>query len=148
MRILFVFLISSGLPIVPMASNGLCVKSQRANLRTGPDTKFPKSWEVFEFMPLEKIGQKGGWIQVRDVDGERHWVRSDLVTEQFLCAVVRIERGNLRKGPGLKYPLAEASPVLRYSTFRVLSRSKNGWLKVVDAYGSSYWVSEKVVWIR
>ena len=36
----------------------LCVKTADANLRSGPGTKYKKTWEVFKYMPLKKIGSR------------------------------------------------------------------------------------------
>ncbi|MEO0336295.1 MAG: SH3 domain-containing protein, partial [Pseudomonadota bacterium] len=59
---------------------GLCVKGSKANLREGPGSRYPVSWTVQQHMPLAEVKRQGGWIQVKDVDGQRHWVYRSLVT--------------------------------------------------------------------
>lgn len=42
--------------ITATQASAWCIKVSEANLRQGPGTNFEKSWEVFKYMPLQKIG--------------------------------------------------------------------------------------------
>jgi SH3-like domain-containing protein len=82
-----------------------------ANLRQGPGTNHEKGWQVFKYMPLQKIGQKGDWYQMKDVDGDEHWIYSKLVTNDIRCAVVKVKSANVRTGPGTNHKSLFAEPV-------------------------------------
>ncbi len=125
----------------------LCVKVQTANLRSGPGTKYEKTWQVFKYMPLKKIGSKGNWYKVRDVDGDVHWIYKKLVTSKYRCAVVKAREANIRKGPGTKYKKTDLSPAIKYDTFKVI-KIKGNWVKVVDEFGEVGWIYKKLLWIQ
>lgn len=125
----------------------LCVTSAQANLRSGPGVRYHKTWEVYRYMPLQKIGQKGAWLHVRDVDGERHWVHKNLVSSGIRCAVVKGAKGNVRIGPGTRYPQVGWSPVVRYYVFKVTGGSGR-WAKLVDVEGDGGWMAKSLLWFN
>jgi len=125
----------------------ICVDTDAANLRKGPGIKYVKTWQVFKYMPLEKIGKKGNWYKVKDVDGDIHWIYGKLVTSKYSCAVVKVKKANVRKGPGTKYSKTELSPVIKYDTFKVL-KIKGKWVKVVDEFGDKGWIYKELLWIK
>lgn len=133
--------------LADFSAEALCVSSKRANLRSGPGTNFDKTWEVFQYMPLRKLKKKGSWYHVQDVEGDKHWISSKLVTSKYRCAVVKVDRANLRVGPGgnfklnKKYPAAE-----KYASFRFL-KSSGKWCQLKDEYGEKVWVFRKLVWV-
>lgn len=125
----------------------LCVKSEKANLRSGPGTKYDKTWEVYKYMPFDKVKRQGSWLKVRDVDGMDHWIFSKLVTTSYLCAVVKASKANLRTGPGVTYKKSPQWPTApRYAAFRFL-RSKGKWAQIQDSDGIKYWVSRSLIWV-
>lgn len=131
----------------PSTSSALCVSADEANLRSGPGTNYDKTWEVYKYMPLEKLEKKGLWYKVRDFEGDVHWVYGPLVTSQYKCAVVRDDKANVRTGPGTNYDQVIYSPVLKYYTFKVITVSGD-WAKVVDDYEDTGWIFKKLLWIR
>jgi SH3-like domain-containing protein len=133
--------------LIPSNTSALCVKVQTANLRSGPGTKYEKTWQVFKYMPLKKIGSKGNWYKVKDVDGDVHWIYKKLVTNKYRCAVVKAREANIRKGPGTKYKKTDLSPAIKYDTFKVI-KTKGDWVKVVDEFGEAGWIHKKLLWIQ
>ncbi len=127
-------------------SYALCVNVPDANLRSGPGTKYKKTWEVFKYMPFKKLSKKGNWYRVQDVDGDIHWIYTKLVTNKFNCAVVKVEKANIRSGPGTNYSKNALSPSLKYDSFKVL-QTKSSWVKVLDEFGDKGWISRKLLWI-
>lgn len=123
-----------------------CIQVPEANLRQGPGTNFEKSWEVFKYMPLRKIGQKGSWYRMKDVDGDEHWVYSKLVTNGIRCAVVQVETANVRTGPGTNYESSPLSPVEKYYSFKVI-KTQGDWVKVEDEVFNEGWVYKPLLWI-
>jgi SH3-like domain-containing protein len=139
--VLLTFLISS------TYSYPLCINVSEANLRGGPGSKYEKTWEVFKYMPFQKISKKGNWFKVKDVDGDVHWVYRKLVTEKFQCAVVKVDKANIRTGPGTGYDKSPLSPALKYDSFKVIKTSSS-WVKVTDEFGDSGWIFKKLLWIN
>jgi len=128
-------------------SFALCVNVSEANLRSGPGTKFAKTWEVFKYMPFKKLSRKGSWYKVKDVDGDMHWVYTKLVTGNFKCAVVKVDKANVRSGPGEKFGKTAMSPALKYDSFKVI-KTQSPWVKVIDEFGDSGWIFRKLLWIQ
>lgn len=128
-------------------ASAACVKVPEANLRQGPGTDSEISWEVFKYMPLKKIGQKGGWYQVEDVDGDRHWIYGKLLSNSMRCAVVKMEEANVRTGPGTNYEKSPLSPVEKYYSFKVI-KTQGSWVKVEDEVFNEGWVYKPLLWIQ
>ena len=124
----------------------LCVSDPEANLRSGPGTKYEKTWQVFKYMPFKRLSKKGLWYKVRDVDGDTHWIYGKLVTSKYKCAVVSNDRANVRTAPGTKSKQTEFSPVLRYYAFKVL-KIQGEWVHVEDQDGDRGWIFRKLLWI-
>ncbi len=145
-KILFPGLLLAVMLIFVGYADALCVNTSIANLRKGPGTKYEKTWHVFKYMPFKKIGQKGNWYKVQDVDGDTHWIYRKLVTSKIDCAVVKVNEANVRSGPGTKFSKTDLSPAIKYDSFKVLKRT-GSWVKVVDEFGSSGWIFRKLLWI-
>jgi len=128
-------------------SAALCIKKNKANLRQGPGTKYEKKWQVFKYMPFEKLKTKGSWYRVRDLDGDIFWVHKKLTTRDYKCAVIKENKTNLRKGPGTKHPMVDWSPVDKYFSMKVLE-IKNNWVRVEDGVGDRAWIYRPLVWIQ
>lgn len=102
-------------------------------------------------MPLLKIGeqrdkQKHNWLEVRDLDGEKHWVRSNAVSAKAVCVVVKSKSARLRQGPGKEHPLADLEAVDKFTPFKKLDR-EGEWVQIEDEYSGKYWVHEMNLWI-
>ena len=128
--------------------HGMCVNVKKANLRSGPSTKKQITWEVFMYMPLVRLNRKGSWYQVKDFEGDTHWVFKNLVTTKFKCAVVKVDKANLRIGPGSKFRQPSDLPsVKKYTVFKLI-KIKGQWAQVKDSFGDTHWVFRKLVWIN
>ena len=96
-------------------------------------------------MPLKKIGEKGGWYKVQDVDKETHWVPKGAVTDNIVCVVVRSKSTRLRTGPGSQFPLADFQVVDKYTPFKKLGREED-WIFLEDDDGQKYWTADASLW--
>ena len=130
-----------GLP----AANAVCVKVGLANLRTGPGSKYKISWAVGRYMPFKKIGKKGNWYKVSDLDGQTHWVFRTLVTNKLKCLAVRKNYARLKKGPSSSSRDAEFKFASKYSPF-LYTEQKRGWYRVQDNFGNKGWLHSSKVW--
>ena len=142
--IFLLFILSSSVD-----AGALCVNVSKANLRSGPSTKYEKVWEVYKYMPFKKVGVSlsGDWYAVQDVDGDVSWIYKKLVTEKYQCAVVKSEEVNVRKGPGTKYGKSSSGPAKQYYSFKVLKK-QGRWVKVKDEWGVIGWVHADYLWIK
>lgn len=125
----------------------LCVNQEKANLRQGPGLKWAITWEATRYMPLKKLSKQEGWYRVSDLDGKNHWVREDLVSTGFSCAVIKSEYANIRKGPGLNFPKTRAGKGDKYLAFRIL-KAQGRWIKVEDVEGDEAWIARENLWIQ
>ena len=134
------------LPILGGISNalGVCVNNSHANLRSGPGTSYEKVWTVYKYMPLKDIGEKKGWLRVKDVDGYSSWILGSLVTTKYHCAVIRSAKANLREGPGTDY--AQTGRGEKYHSFKIV-KEKEDWVYIEDEYRHRYWVARELVWL-
>ena len=124
----------------------LCVTANKANLREKPSNKAKITWVVYKYMPLLEVDRKGAWYQVKDVDGQLHWVYSRLVSSRTQCLVVKAASAKVRTGPGTNFPLAEYPSANRYFTFEKLD-SEEAWFKIRAASGKGpFWIHENLVW--
>lgn len=137
--------IASVLFFLPSLSQALCVNGDHVNLRAKPDAKSKVTWIVGRNMPLMEVERKGAWMQVKDFEGERHWIHLRNVTSRVDCVVVRAKVANLRLGPGSQFAQTDLGYVKKYATFKKLGRDEE-WLKVQDAFGQIHWAHETTVW--
>lgn len=129
-----------------LSAHAMCVNVGEANLRSGPGTNYKKTWQVFKYMPLRKLKRQGNWYKVKDFEGDTHWVYRKLMSDKFDCAVVKVSKANIRKGPGTGYGEKYYSPVMKYDSFKILKR-KGEWVNVLDEYGEKGWIFRKLLWI-
>ncbi len=147
MKKLTIILIFSVLYLFSANAHALCVNAADANLRSGPGTKYEKTWEVFKYMPFNKIKQKGNWYKVKDMDGDSHWIYKNLVTSSYKCGAAKKDKINIRSGPGTNYKKADLSPAMKYDAFKII-KIKGKWAKVEDEFGSTGWIFRKLLWVQ
>lgn len=133
--------------MIALPSFALCVQNSFANLRSGPGLEHKKTWKVLRYMPLEKLSKKDGWYQVKDLDGRSHWIREDLVTTAYRCAVIKNEFAYLRQGPGTSYPKKSPERGEKYLSFRLLKLQKD-WARLEDSEGDVVWIYKPLLWIQ
>ena len=132
---------------IPLISHALCVNAPLANLRSGPGKKYKTVWQVYQYMPMEKISSLGNWYRVKDIDGYTEYVYKPLVTSRYRCAAVWSKTANIRTGPGIGYPEKFRENATEYDSFMVL-KIKGSWVKVRSDYDQTGWISRGLLWIR
>ena len=138
-----------GVLILVSSAAALCVNVSKANLRSGPGKNHEVTWQVYMYMPFEKVEESTDkkWYAVKDCDGDTYWIHRNLVTNRYRCAVVRVDKARLRTGPGAHFPTVKESPARKYHTYRVIS-SKNGWLRLRDEWSDTGWIRKDLLWIK
>jgi len=131
--------------VLPSLSHALCIKSDNVNLRAKPDQNSKVTWVVGKNMPLLQIDKKGPWIQVKDFEGEKHWVHARNITHGVNCVVVKAKSASLRSGPGQNFGQTELGVVRKYATFQKTGRDEE-WIKVRDNFGQTHWTHERNMW--
>lgn len=128
----------------------ICVTGSEANLRVGPGKKYRISWEVKRYMPLVRVSRKGGWIKVRDVDGDIHWIIQTLVSRNVRCVTVKNARARIRTKPSTKSKTWRT--VEKYTSFKLLGLTKD-WVKVEilikrrkKTFKRTGWIFRKLIW--
>ena len=118
-----------------------CVNSDGVVLRADKGLKSPVTWRVRKFLPLIPVGggSYNGWIKVRDMDGDIHWVKQKYITKEYHCVAVKIDGVPIKKNPFINSPNKYNEPAKKYDTFKFLGVSK-GWINVEDAYGDTGWI--------
>lgn len=146
MKSLFAALVGITFALAAPRADALCVVRSGAVLRSAAAADATPSWKVPKYMPLQSTGQKkGSWIEVVDVDGQRHWVSSRDVSSRMICIVVKTKRARVRKGPGGKFEMSSLGVADRYSTF--LDRGgEDGWTQVEDEAGQRGWIHLDQTW--
>jgi SH3-like domain-containing protein len=117
------------------------------NMRSGPGTEHEILWKLDSGFPVEIVGTRGDWLQVRDFEGSTGWVHKK-TTQKTGHAIVKANKGteqqiNVRKEPG-----ANAGVVAKASygvVFKVLEK-KDGWVKVEHGQGVTGWVDGRLLW--
>ncbi len=144
-------LLSAVLVSASVASNAysLCVSARTANVRNGPGTAYEVVWEVYRYMPFEKIGTSlsNEWYAVKDVDGEVSWIHGALVNGAYRCAVVKAEKANVRTGPGTHYRKVAPEGAMKYYSFKVVGK-QGAWVKVQDEWNNTGWIHKDLLWIQ
>lgn len=57
------------------------IKSETANMRTGPGTRYPIKWEITrKGIPVEVISEFEQWRKVRDFQGEEGWIFNTMLS--------------------------------------------------------------------
>jgi len=130
-----------------MAGEMVAVAGDDINMRAGPSTGHEILWKLDAGFPLEVIGTKEEWLQVRDFEGSRGWVHKK-TTQRAAFAIVKANKGtdgqvNVRKEPDLSADIvAKASYGV---VFKVLQQ-QGGWVRVEHAQGVAGWVDSRLLW--
>lgn len=120
----------------------MAVKSDIANIRSGPGVKFELLWQVEKYHPILVLEKKEGWYRFKDFEGDEGWIHKTLV-DKTETVIVRVRRCNIRSGPGTQYDIAFA--VDKGIPFKVLKK-EGRWLNVQHADSDTGWIFNSLVW--
>jgi SH3-like domain-containing protein len=126
-------------------ASAACINVPEANLRKGPGTQHEKSWQVYKYMPLKQLEQAEDWVQVEDVDGDKHWVFGKLLSDKYQCAVVKVNKATVRSGPGINFGKTPLGLVEKYYAFKIIGEDGDWW-QVEDEVDNQGWIHKKLLW--
>lgn len=122
----------------------MCVKTDIANIRSGPGTQYEVLWRAEKYTPIETIqtDKSGKWYYFKDFEGTKAWIYKDIVAD---IDTVITNRGpcNIRSGPGTNYDVVFQAE--KGVPFKVLER-KGDWLHIRHADGDTGWIYKILVW--
>lgn len=153
MRRLFVFslllcMMLATLPSVALSADELplprfvSLRSNEANLRVGPGTRYPIHW-VYQRrgMPVEIIEEYGNWRKIRDMEGTEGWLHHGLLSGKRTALVSGTERP-LRRNPDAGAPIIlKAKPMV----IGALLRCSRHWCHV-EISGYKGWMEKSSLW--
>jgi SH3-like domain-containing protein len=117
------------------------LKAAGAEGRQGPGPEHHVAW-IYEHarMPMQVIGERAGWIHVRDPDGADVWMTADAL-EQRRTVYVRSETA-LRRAPRPGgQPVAHLAPGVIAS----ITACEGDWRRVAVG-GRIGWVENTAIW--
>jgi SH3-like domain-containing protein len=120
----------------------LAIKSNVANIRSGPGKQYDILWQVEKYHPILIIDKNGKWYRFRDFEGDEGWIHVSLVGK-IPAVITKSEKNNVRSGPGTGYKIKFT--VEKGIPFRVLQR-KNKWVYVRHADGDKGWIHTSLLW--
>ena len=86
-------------------SYSLCTIEKITEVRYGPSEKYNLKWPLHPFTPLRKIKTKKDWYKISEHNNEIGWVKSNILTNKFLCGIVKINQVKTYKKPSYKMPI-------------------------------------------
>lgn len=138
--ILIMFLLCL-MPGLAMAER-LSIKVPKANIRSGPGTKYEIIWQVGRYYPVQIIKKSGHWYQFSDFEGDAGWVYAKLLGKQSTVITIK-DRCNVRSGPGTKYPVTFTSE--KGVAFKVIKK-QGKWIKIRHSDGDQGWIYKTLIW--
>lgn len=120
----------------------LSIKVPKANIRSGPGTKYEIIWQVGRYYPVQIIKKSGHWYQFSDYEGDAGWASDKLLGKQATVITVK-DKCNVRSGPGSKYPVIFTSE--KGVAFKVLKK-QGKWIKIQHPDGDRGWIYKTLVW--
>jgi SH3-like domain-containing protein len=138
--IIFVVMV---LPGIVLAQERLSVKSDIANMRSGPGSKkFDVLWQVEQYHPVMIIEKKGNWYKIKDFENDLAWLHKSLLGNAKSVITIK-DKCNVRSKASTKSQVLFI--VEKGVPFKVLDK-KGNWIKIEHADGDIGWIHKKLVW--
>ena len=120
----------------------LAIKSDIANIRSGPGTDTEVLWQVEKYYPLTVLQKQGDWYFFKDFEGDEGWIHKSLVAP-LDTVVVNKDNCNVRSGPGTDNEISFVSE--RGIPYKVLKR-QGDWVQIQHADGDTGWIHKNLIW--
>ena len=125
-----------------LSEERLAVKSQTANIRSGPGTGYDVLWQIERYHPVLVIEKKGSWYRFKDFEGDIGWIHSSLL-DRIETAISIKEKCNVRGGPDISNEIVFT--VEKGVPFKVIKKDGD-WLNIEHADGDTGWIHGSLVW--
>jgi uncharacterized protein YgiM (DUF1202 family) len=131
------------MPMGVQAQTGTMVNVKKPmNMRAGAGTQHEAMWLLGAGYPLQVIGARGKWLQVRDFEGDQGWVYRPLTGTQA-HHVVKAEVANIRQGPGTNTRIVGKA---NYGDVLLTLERRADWVKVRPQQGRTGWIARRLLW--
>jgi SH3-like domain-containing protein len=136
--------VALGLAMAAAAENVEFVRvtAEAANVRKSPARSAEALRQAFEDDPLRVLATRGGWLKVRDFEGQEGWIHAGL-TDGRATVIVTARLANVRSGPGTGHAVTYTAE--RGVAFRVTG-NRGSWVRVTHSDGAQGWVLRDLVW--
>lgn len=126
--------------MAPAWASTASIGQEKVNVRKAPSLKAEVLFQAHLGYPVELAETQGKWVKIKDWQDKVGWVYQSLINKEVHTAVILPERVNLRKGPGMQYPVvSQAKCGQVYKIFQV----EKEWVKI------GYYVENQAIgWIR
>lgn len=135
-------MIIAGLGVGTALAERLAIKSDVANIRSGPGTGTEVLWQVEKYYPLTIVHKEGDWYLFKDFEGDEGWIHKSLVAP-LDTVVVKRDNCNVRSGPSTDTEIRFVAE--RGIPFKVLKR-QGVWLQIQHADGDTGWIHKNLIW--
>ena len=112
------------------------------NMRAGPGTQHPATWQLARGFPLEVLERKDDWLRVRDFENDEGWVYQPLVGKKPHF-VVKVKSLNIRKAPGTQARIVGKA---EYGQLLQTLERREDWVRVRSETGVTGWVASGYLW--
>lgn len=124
------------------AAQRLGVKTDIANVRSGPGTGYEVLWQVEKYHPLLVLKEQSGWVFFQDFEGDKAWIHQSLLGK-IDCVISNKDKCNVRSSPTTSSDIVFT--VEKGVPFKVIQK-KGQWLKVTHSDGDTGWIYKPLVW--
>ena len=134
--------------ILPRYLYALCLAQDDVTFYAGPGKTFAQTaFNQPRHTALQPMEVWNDWIQVKDVDGDIHWVHSQFVLKNIFCATIKIDYVDMREGPGEFY--SHIAYGRKYQSF-LFGQRVGKWTQLIADSGDNYtvWIRSKQVWVQ
>jgi SH3-like domain-containing protein len=126
----------------PAVAERLAIKSDIANIRSGPGTDTEVLWQVEKYYPITVLQKQGDWYLFKDFEGDEGWIHKSLVAP-LDTVVVKKDNCNVRSGPGTDKEIRFVAE--RGIPFKVIER-QGDWVRIQHADGDTGWIHKNLTW--
>jgi SH3-like domain-containing protein len=111
-------------------------------VRSGPSKEYRVISSAYKGYPVQIMGSRDNWTQVKDFMGQDGWIYSPLLGSNN-SAVVKATKANLRSGAGIQFAVVSQ---VEYGAVLMINNIKGDWYMVTTPGGSEGWLSRELVW--
>lgn len=137
-RIVWITALCAASAVAEDTLSSLVVTGDRVCLRAKADGESEVVWQVSSGFILQGTGKGTNWVEVVAPSDAPVWVSSSLLSN----GVVRVDRAQVRAGPGFSYPVVGSAAMGERLDTRAEAA---GWTKVRPPPSCRLWVSSQYV---
>ncbi|NOY13400.1 MAG: SH3 domain-containing protein [Deltaproteobacteria bacterium] len=94
------------------------------------------------YTPLEVLGSRSNYFQVKDADGRTGYVHQSL-TGKTPSVIVTASISNVRSGPGTEFPVVFKA--VRGNCYKTVAKQQE-WVQITTEAGQTGWIWQNLVW--